>query len=105
MSVTGVLVLAEEVQYTGGFVPSEKVVTNLVVLADRGYPNHVGHPARDSRDMLAELDELLDGHHILPSGDDLDLGQPELLVPLDEFAVEAVQVRELLVVQPVAELA
>jgi len=55
--------------------------------------------------VFAELDELLDGHHILPRRDDLDLGQPELLVPLDEFAVEVVQVRELLVVQPVTELA
>ena len=88
--VGSVLVLPEEVQQVKGLIPSEKVVADLVVLVGLGNSNHIGHAARDGRDVFAEFDELLDCHHILPGSDDLNLGQPVFLVPLYEFAVEVV---------------
>lgn len=104
MAVAGVLVLPEEFEQFEGFVPREEVVADLVVRGDRGNPHHFGHLAWDGDDVFAELHELFDGHHILAGGDDLDLRQPVFFVPLNELAVELVEVGDTLVVQPVAEL-
>lgn len=54
--------------------------------------------------MFAELDELLECHHVLPGRDDLHVRQTVFLVPLDNLAVEVVEVRDTLLVQPVTEL-
>ena len=87
MAIAGVRVLPEEFEHFEGFVPCEEVVADFVVRRDRGNPNHLGHLTGDGGDVFAELHELFDSHHMLASGDDLDLRQPMLLIPLNEIAV------------------
>ena len=102
--IAGIFILIEKLQYSGSLLPREEIVTYLVVLADRGNPNHIGHPAWNSRDMFTELHELFNRHHVLPRRDDLDVRQSVFLVSLYEFAVEVIQCRKLLTFQPVTEL-